>query len=417
VTSDLQAQSSVLSPQFSAPPAPSSILNGLRICFIAGILEPGGAERQLYYTVRVLQEAGAKVHVLSLTRGDFWEEPIRRSEVQLTWVGKSSSRLVRLFKIVREVRRTGAVIVQCQHFYTNFYGSTTARMLGIREIGAVRNNVVSELADVGRIKAILNLRMPRMLAANSRAAIIALAKLGVRPTQTFFLPNVLDTERFAPGMRSARNGEGTIRLLAVGRLGEQKRFDRFIDLVALIQERTKLPVKGIIVGSGRPGRDLKPSLEQRAAKLGLSSGKLEFKGGVSEMETIYRDAEIFVSTSDHEGTPNVVLEAMASGLPVVATNVGGIPEIVQHGRTGYLVGTGELDKMAEWVIRLMMDRELRSVLGKQARTYIESSHSLTQLPTYLASLYDRTTRRHHNMENNAPTLSRMAPGLESEVKG
>jgi len=324
--------------------------------------------------------------------------------------------LVRLLRIVREVRRAGAGLVQCQHFYTNVYGSTTARILRIREIGAVRNNVFSEIAGVGRIQGALNLRMPRMLAANSRAAIAALGKLGVRAARMFFLPNVVDTEKFTSGVRVTREGGGPIRLLAVGRLAEQKRFDRFIDLLARIRERPELAVKGIIAGSGRRGCDLRPRLEQRAEKLGLSPEHLEFTGAVSEMETMYRQADILVSTSDHEGTPNVILEAMASGLPVVATNVGGVPEIVLHGRTGYLVGTGELDKMADWVIKLMIDREHRSVLGRQARAYIESTHSLTRLPAYLADLCGRAICRRPSVDGDMRELPSIAPGLESEAK-
>ena len=354
--------------------------------------------------------------MLSLTRGDFWEEPILRSNIRVTWVGESSSRLVRLLRIIREVRRSAALIVQCQHFYTNAYGSIAARTLRIREIGAVRSNLLSEVAHVGKIKGALNLRMPRMLAANSRAAIMALSKVGVPAGRTFFLPNVVDTERFTSGVRGTREGVGMICLLAVGRLGQEKRFDRFIDLVARIRGRSELAVKGIIVGSGRQGCDLRPLLEQRAQKLGLLPEHLEFTGAVSEMETMYREANIFVSTSDYEGTPNVILEAMASGLPVVATKVGGVPEIVLHGRTGYLVKTGELDKMADWVMKLVTDREHRSVLGRQARAYIESKHSLTRLPAYLADLFDRAMYRHRSVDGNGRECSAVAAALQPEVE-
>jgi glycosyltransferase involved in cell wall biosynthesis len=261
---------------------------------------------------------------------------------------------------------------------------------------------LSELADTAKLVGNLNLRMPRILAANSQAAIRTLMELDIPLARTFFLPNVIDTAKFSPDVRAARDG---VVLLAVGRLYPEKRFDRFIELVARVRHKSKVPVKGIIVGSGRQDCDLKPLLEQQAAKLGLFADHLEFKGAVSQMESVYRDADVLVLTSDYEGTPNVILEALASGLPVVSTNVGGVPEIVQHGHTGYLVGTGNIQEMVDWVLKLVSDREHRLLLGKQARAYVEATHSLTKLPAYLAGLYLQALGRWPVAERQADRVS------------
>jgi glycosyltransferase involved in cell wall biosynthesis len=381
-----------------------SVLGGLRICLLTGTLQPGGAERQLFYTAQALRRNGAKVRILSLTRGDYWEDNLEQSGLPVTWVGQSSSRLGRLMRMVREVRRSGADVIQCQHFYTNLYGALAARLMGIREIGAVRNNVLSEQASTSRLVGSLNMRLPRMLAANSQAAIRTLLEFGVSPGRTFFLPNVVDTDKFFPRAQTARDRVAPVRLLAVGRLTPQKRFDRFIELVAQVRCKSGLPVTGVIVGSGRQDCDLKPVLEEQAARLGLFPGHLEFINVASSaMESVYHNADIMILTSDHEGTPNVILEAMASGLPVVATNVGGVPEIVQPGCTGYLVGSDELDRMVDYTLQLVGDREHRLLLGRQARTYIEANHSLSVLPIYLAELYAQVLGRRLNL-GPAPSI-------------
>ena len=85
-----------------------------------------------------------------------------------------------------------------------------------------------------------------------------------------------------------------------------------------------LNVKGLIVGPGCQHEDLRPELQDQARRLGLFPELVQFRGGVADTRSVYREAAVCVLTSDLEGTPNVLLEAMASGLPVVASKVGGI---------------------------------------------------------------------------------------------
>jgi glycosyltransferase involved in cell wall biosynthesis len=102
---------------------------------------------------------------------------------------------------------------------------------------------------------------------------------------------------------------------------------------------------------------------------------------------------VLVVTSDWEGTPNVVLEAMASGLPVVATDVGGIRDLVRNGETGRLVARDDEADLAAAVVSLVADRSVRERYGKRARKFVEEHHALARLPANLGSLYDAVLGR------------------------
>ena len=105
------------------------------------------------------------------------------------------------------------------------------------------------------------------------------------------------------------------------------------------------------------------------------------------MTAAYREAEILVVTSDWEGTPNVVLEASASGLPVVATRVGGVPEVVKEGETGFLCDREDTDGLVSAVSKLVADDDLRRRMGEQGRRFVQENHSLERLGKSLAELY------------------------------
>jgi glycosyltransferase involved in cell wall biosynthesis len=342
---------------------------------------PGGAERQLFYILRALSESGAEVRLLSLTQGEFWQEKIEALGVKVIWVGQSQSKARRLSCIFREVRHFGPTIIQSQHFFTNLYASVTARLLSVREIGAVRSDVISEVRANGNVLGRLSLRVPRLIAANSRTGIKNAVSLGLPSPRLHFLPNVVDTDYFS---RAERAANGTIKLIAVGRLVRQKRFDRFIDLIDSLNRAHGVRVKGLIVGAGEE-RD---NLKRQAESLGLGEQELEFKGAVSDVRAVYREADILVLTSEWEGTPNVVLEAMSCGLPVVATRAGGIADIILQGKTGYLFDAEDSDSMTKKVADLSRSQELRRRLGDKARAHVQSSHALCRLPSYLSDLYN-----------------------------
>src|SRR3954471_10713754 len=144
-------------------------LSKLRICYLAGTLGQGGAERQLFYATQALRHSGASVRVLSLEPGGFWETPIKELGVPVTCVGEGGSRLRRVLRIVKHLRQEPADILQSQHFYTNAYTAVAAFLVKSNGIGTLRSNGQFDLTQCGRIGGRINLHLPRFLVANSRS--------------------------------------------------------------------------------------------------------------------------------------------------------------------------------------------------------------------------------------------------------
>src|SRR5688572_12394899 len=119
-------------------------LSSLKLCFLAGTLGNGGAERQLYYILQALCQKGANPRLLSLDQGGFWEPRIKDLGVHVTHVG-AGSYWQRLPRILKELWKDRPDIVQSQHFYTNAYVGVAARILQLSGIGAMRNDGTSEV--------------------------------------------------------------------------------------------------------------------------------------------------------------------------------------------------------------------------------------------------------------------------------
>ena len=359
-------------------------LSGIKICFLAGTLEHGGAERQLFYWLRALCDCGAAPRVLCLDRGEFWETPIKNLGVPVTWVGEHASRLKRLIRIIRDLRKDPPDVFQSQHFFANAYVSLAASLLGASAIGAMRSDGLTDVLESGRAGGWLNLHLPGMLAANSRRAIRYATSRGIAPSRLYFLPNVVDTEHFKP---AESNAQDPLTLLTVGRLVKEKRLDRFLSILARLRIDFHLDVRGLIVGPAREDEDLRVQLEHQAKKLRLFPDGVQFQGAVSDMAPLYQQAAVCVLTSDNEGTPNVLLEAMSSGVPVVATRVGGVPEIIRHQQTGFVCDRDDQDGFVAALLQLARNPQLRAEMGCRARAWVEENHSLHRLPARLSELY------------------------------
>jgi glycosyltransferase involved in cell wall biosynthesis len=200
------------------------------------------------------------------------------------------------------------------------------------------------------------------------------------------IQNGVDLGRFRPRARRAEPNR-RIRCLAVSRLVERKGIDDLIRAFALL-ERGRYELE--IVGGGADEQ----ALRALSAELGLDD-LVQFTGPLDRVRTAarYRDADIFTLASWEEAFGNAFAEALASGLPVVGSNVGGIPELVEHGRAGVLVPPQDPETLAA-AIRFLGDRpELRLEMGRRNRAYAEANLSWERMTTRYLATYQGLRRR------------------------
>ena len=210
---------------------------------------------------------------------------------------------------------------------------------------------------------------------------------GVPSERIHVIPNGIEIKRFRQNTDlhalkarfSVRDDERV--LLYVGRLSGAKRIEILIKLTKkLLKEGLKL--KTIVVGEG-PDRK---NLERLSSSI---EENIVFTGFIprDQVPDYYFLGDIFVLPSLSEGLPNVLLEAAAAGRPCVASNVNGVPDIVVHGETGFLVDRLDLDSYVHYVRLLLMDEDLRERMGEKAEEHVEESFNWDAIVNQYDEIY------------------------------
>jgi glycosyltransferase involved in cell wall biosynthesis len=221
-------------------------------------------------------------------------------------------------------------------------------------------------------------RRADMVRCVSRSLMRTAASMRIRPSRLVYLPSRVDTRVFSPIRATA--SRSTIReelcaeqsrvVLFVGTFSVHKGAKYLIGAIPRVLLRHP-NVKLVLVGSG----PLEPHLRELVRRLGVTE-HVVFVGRTShhEMPQLVAAADVLVLPSLNEGLPRVILEAMATGLPVVATSVGGVPELVIDGRTGLLVQPGDEEALADAVCRVLDNPDLAKAWGRAGREVAERQY-------------------------------------------
>jgi glycosyltransferase involved in cell wall biosynthesis len=354
----------------------------LRVALLAGTLVQSGAEKQLVYIARALCEAGIAVRVYCLTRGEYYESALRALGVQVCWVGQSANPLARLAALTIALREFRPHILQSAHFFTNLYIAGAGRLWRSISVGAVRNDTLLDVEENGKWGRWL-LHMPSVLVANSYTAKHNAEKLGVPPTRVHMLPNVIDLHDFDDRrFRGLPLSTSRSLVVAVGRLALEKRWERFLAALAFVR-REAPGLQGLLIGEGSD----RQRLEAIAADLGLLPDGVVFLGHRDDVPALLNQAAMLVLCSDHEGVPNVVIEAMAAYLPVITTPAGDAGVVVEDGTTGYVVPFDDIDGIARRMMQLDASPDLCRKMGLIGRQRVEQHYSFSGLTERLVVLY------------------------------
>lgn len=349
----------------------------------------GGPERQMLGLARGLGEEARSIF-LSFPEGGrcrAFLAAVRQHGFEGVPLTKDTPHFRSSIKEIAEVlERVHADVLLCHGYKANLLGRAAARRCGIPAV-AVARGWTGESWRVRLYERIdrFHLRFMDHVVAVSQAQADKVRRAGVPPERIRVICNAIDPDRFLdpdPRYRAKLDRffrQPPSRIIATaGRLSPEKGFDVFISAAARLLEAEQ-DVGFVIFGHG----DLKPALLQQIAMLGLS-GHVVLAGFRNDLDRFIPQLDLFVLPSYTEGLPNVVLEACAAGVPVVATDVGGTPEIIEDNVSGLLVPPGDPDALAERMLEALECEDRLRDLGFMGRQRVLEQFSFSaQVDSYL----------------------------------
>jgi glycosyltransferase involved in cell wall biosynthesis len=270
------------------------------------------------------------------------------------------------------VRQLQPEVVHSWSFYTNFAAYWAAIATRAVSLGSVRSDFLWAVKECGSVVGNLSARWPNIQICNSSSAaehIHAVKKYFV-PSQVSVVRNAIDLDCF-PSFPIP--SEEPIRILGIGYLLPVKRWDRLLLAVEQLKKRG-ITCLAQIAGDG----PLRPDLEQLAVDRGISD-RVQFFGHVDDIPGLLAKAAFVVHTAESEGCPNSVMEAMACGRAVVATDAGDIPFLIEDGKTGFIAPRNHNSALVECMERLITDRDLVRRMGEAGRAKAQAQFGLQLL--------------------------------------
>lgn len=333
------------------------------IAIMIGQLTQGGSERQLYSFLAHCDRSRWCPAVFVSGELGYWESPIRQLGIPVTLLQGHPAAKLRQLRAACRAQKIGDFFSWSS--YTNGFALALAGIPG-RRIGSFRNRLFADLPERGRrLWTWFSLAGISTFVCNAPATYEALrSRVGARST-VVYVPNSVQAPPDVAGSRATwreRLGIDAHEALVVGvgRITPQKNFGRFIETIACVRRET--PVRAVIAGEDFGCR---AALEQQAAATGLAPDSLRFIGPVPDARELICAADVVLLTSDFEGTPNVLLEAMAAGVASVATVGSNAASVLESGQEG-LVAEPRVETLAAAVALLARDAGLRARIGAAA---------------------------------------------------
>jgi glycosyltransferase involved in cell wall biosynthesis len=364
-----------------------------RVALVVGQLHVGGAERQLFELATRLDAAAFVPLVICLSDvTQPWAGRLRARGVEVEALSRSRSRDPRrVLALARLLRRRRVALAHSFLLAANAYTWAATRIAGfLPYIASSRTCIPPPDRWSWRVHR-RAFRSARAVIANARSVAEFTRHLyGLEPGTLRVIPNGVALEPFA----AARAGRAALRaqwgvddatvvIGTLGRLSPEKNLGVYLRMAAMLDPLRGGGWRGVVVGEG-PAR---AGLEEMASSLGVTD-RVIFAGEHEDAPAALAAMDLFVMTSDTEGMPNAVLEAMAAGLPVVATRVGGTPEVVTPGETGHLLPRRDAEGIAGRVGELLDDSRERRRLGEAGRERVGREFSAEAMVRATKALYE-----------------------------
>ncbi len=373
-------------------------MKALRVMHVTPDLVPYGLENMIAGLLRSLDRSDFSPAVVSLyAESDGGLEPdLRALGIPLFHLDKKRGFDIRIFARLLQAVRAFRPHVLHTHNYVLRYAWPVARLARVPVVHTIHNLAEHEVDLTGRL--LQSLAFRRGVAAVTIADEVSAS---FRRTYGFaeaaLIPNGIDVDRYArPSVgrtqwrRAAGIAEDEFLYLSVARFARQKDHETLLRAFAqgpALLDGTRL----LLAGDG----ELRPAIEELARVLGIAA-RVTFLGRRADVPESLAAADVFVLASRWEGNPLSVMEAMAAGLPVIATTVGAIPELVRHGVDGLLSNPGDAPALARSMrSTLEMSATLRRAMGSSAALRAADRFGLRAMANAYADLYRQTLSRTH----------------------
>ncbi len=362
----------------------------MKILHVIDDLGLGGAQRQLVELLKGLKEKNTPLEVIALsTEKTDYAQSVRDLGIPLTLISQSGKwSWSAFFTLKRALKRSRPDIVQTWLFTADLYGRIAAKMSGVPVIiSTVRSVELDKPAHYVLADRLLNRWTDRFIVNAKAVGDVLTEREKVSREKIDLIYNGLDLTGLDPakqdGFFRKKHGlsAGIPVIGIVGRLAPVKDHETFLKAAALAA--ADLPEAVFVVVGGGP---LKATLESQAKRLGLSS-RVRFLESQLQVAEVYSGLDLLVVSSLYEGCSNVVLEAMAMGKPVIATSVGGNPELVIQGKTGLLVPPKDAGLLAQRIKEMVLQPQKRLEMGRQARLMVKERFTLGRMVDQTEAVY------------------------------
>jgi glycosyltransferase involved in cell wall biosynthesis len=349
------------------------------ILFVIDILKYGGAQRVLLNHAKFLRRQGIKVSVFSIKDDIEFNIPEGINVYKaLSKDQKITENIFYILEKLHEAVKRHDLIIGFMDFITNYITVLSSKINKKPVFISVRNTLSEEINkfDYKRINydlTMLTYNMADKVICPARYIqndVVSNFKIHRRKTKVLNNPvdikliNALKKQKIEPEYKEAFNGK---TILSIGRLERQKNYKTLIYAFRHLLKSYKEDVKLVIIGEG----SLREELENVIERTGLEK-KVFLIGKQHNIYKFLHHSDMFVLPSIYEGMPNVILEAMAVGVPVVASNLGPVREIIFDGKNGLLFETNNIKDMSEKIFSLLTDTKKAAEIKERASKDIES---------------------------------------------
>ncbi len=361
----------------------------IRLAYVINNLNIGGAEKLLLTTTKRLDKKKYHITVCSMLQGGDLISEFESHGIRVYCLNMRSNKDIRgFFKLYRLFKTKSIDIVHTHLIEADVYGRFAAICAGVPVILSTDHGVDGWRLKRRRLKTRLRLFLNR-IAANHSQGIIAVSTAvrnhlvnaeKIDSARVYLIRNGIELPK-KNHFSTPMNGR-LARIGCVARLSPEKGVDHLLRAFALAQQEN--PDLELQIAGDGPQR---PALEQLVCKLNLAS-KVFFHGWIPDVRAFLNQIDFFVLPSLQEGLPLALLEAMAEHKPVVATRVGGVPEVIEDGISGILVEPADVTALSQGILALAKNPALRQAMAKMAYEKMAQRFDIDSSIQELQRLYE-----------------------------